>query len=97
MEKITKKQAVFIIILASVFIMLIPLGVYLENKFDAVNTQLLLVQAEGAADYSDMMGLKALLKTVINLVCIIKFAIGILIILLGIKIVKINIPKNGNK
>ncbi|WP_407398839.1 hypothetical protein [Treponema sp.] len=97
MEKITKKQAVFIIILASLFIMLIPLGVYLENKFDAVNTQLLLMQAEGAADYSDMMGLKALLKTVINLICIIKFAIGILIILLGIKIVKINIPKNGNK
>ncbi|MCQ2585121.1 MAG: hypothetical protein MJ185_05975 [Treponema sp.] len=97
MDKLTKRSAVLVIVLSVIFVLLIPLGIYLENRFDAINTQLLLQQAADAANYSDMMGIKSAMKTGIVIINVCKVIIGILMILLGITILNRNLPKNENK
>lgn len=93
MDKLTKRSAILVIVLSVIFILLIPLGIYLENRFDAINTQLVLQQAADAANYSEMMGIKSGLKAGIVLINICKIVIGVLMILLGITILSRNLPK----
>lgn len=97
MDKLTKRSAIFVIVLSVIFILLIPLGIYLENRFDAINTQLLLQQAAGSVEYSTMMGIKAGLKAGLIVINVCKLIIGILMILLGIIILNRNLPKKEDK
>ncbi|MCQ2596588.1 MAG: hypothetical protein MJ181_01965 [Treponema sp.] len=97
MDKFTKRSTILVIVLSVIFILLIPLGIFLESKFDAINTQLLLKQAADAASYSDMMGIKSALKTGIVIINVCKIFIGILMILLGITILNKNLPKKSQK
>ena len=97
MDKFTKRSAILVIVLSVIFILLIPLGIFLENKIDAINTQLILKQAADAANYSDMMGIKTALKTGIVIINICKIIIGIFMILLGITILNKNLSKKNQK
>lgn len=97
MDKFTKRSAIIIIALSVFFILLIPLEIFLENKFDAVNTQLLLKQAADVANYSDIMGVKSALKVGIAIINVCKIIIGIFVALLGITILNKNLPKNEKK
>lgn len=97
MDKLTKRSAIFVIVLSVIFTLLIPLGIYLENRFDAINTQLLLQQAAGSVEYSTMVGIKAWLKAALVVLNVCKLIIGIFMILLGIIILNRNLPKKEDK
>ena len=88
-----KKTAVLIIILAVFFVALIPLQVFVENKADAINTQLVLQQAADSAEYSSMMAVKSWLKVAVIAISILKVCTGILMILLGIILISRSMGK----
>lgn len=83
MDKFTKRSAVFMILIAVIFILLIPLEVFLVNKTDAISTQLLLMQAAGEAGYTELMTVKSWLKVIVGVIGALKIIAGVFMIFLG--------------
>lgn len=78
-----KKSIITLLCLLIFFILLIPLEVFVENKADTINTQLILQQAAGTADYTDLMTTKTQLRLAVNIINSLKILCGVLMIIYG--------------